>query len=106
MTSVLGDDIRVVLNEILVQRGFRQALMPDKWIEQMRQDRPAVLIECRVKAETAEVARTFSSEVIKRMLDLMTLRRGAAARLIGGVVGQQAEAGHYDARGIWIEHSV
>jgi hypothetical protein len=105
MTSVLGDDIRVVLNENLVQRGFRQALMPDKWIEQMRRDRPAVLIECRVKAETAEAARTFSSEVIKGMLALMTLLRGAAARLIGGVVGEQAAAGHYDVRGIWIEHS-
>ena len=39
------------------------------------------------------------------MLDLMTLLRGAAARLIGGVVGQQAEPGRYDAHDLWIEHS-
>ena len=32
MTSVLGDDIRVVLNGLLLERGFRQALVPDKWI--------------------------------------------------------------------------
>ena len=105
MTSALGDDIRVVLNGLLLQRGFRQSLMQEKWIEHMRRDRPAVLIECRVKAETAETAGTFGGEQIKRMLDLMTLRRGASARLIGGVVGQQTDSGHYEARGIWIEHS-
>ena len=71
----------------------------------MRRDRPAVVLECRVKADTPEKAGTFGSEVIKRVLDLMTLRRGAAARLIGGVVGQQTEPGRYDVRTLWIKHS-
>ena len=71
MTSDLGDDLRVVLNQSLAQRGFRQALTQDKWIEQMRRDRPAVLIESRVKAGTAQAAQAHSSEVIKRMLDLI-----------------------------------
>jgi hypothetical protein len=105
IASVLGDDIRVVLNDLLQRRGFRQGLKPDKWIEKMRQDRPAVVIECRVQAESPDAAKEFSSEAIKRMLDLMTLRRRAAARLIGGVVGHQTDSDHYDVRGIWIEHS-
>jgi hypothetical protein len=105
MTSVLGDDIRLVLNELLQQRGFHQPLDQGDWRERMRSDKPAVVIECRVKAETPDAAQIFSSEVIKRMLALMTLRRGAAARLIAGVVGQQTDSGNYDVGTVWIEHS-
>jgi hypothetical protein len=105
ITSALGDDVRAVLNRILFQRGFWQWLNKNKWLEQMQRDRPAVLIDCYVKAETPASAGAFSREMIKQLLDMITLRRGAAARLIAGVVARQNESGRYQVQDVWIEHS-
>jgi hypothetical protein len=105
LAPVLGDDIRVVLNELLQERGFQQPLDQEEWIQRLRWDRPAVLVECLVKAESPEAAATFSAEVIRRMLDLKTLRRGAAARLIAGVVGQKTGLDSYGVGHVWFEHS-
>jgi hypothetical protein len=104
-TTVLGDDVRSVLNDILLQRGFGQHLPKAPWLGRMQSARPAVLIDCYVKADTAEQARTFGREAIQRLLDLMTLRRGAAARLIAGIVTGSDDPGRCAIRDIWIEHT-
>jgi hypothetical protein len=108
MKSELGDDVRTVLNRILRERGIItlwQGIPESNWLQQTQRDRPAVQIECHVQAETPEAAREFSREVMKRLLDMMTLRRGAAARLIAGTLVEHAEAGRYQYHGAWIEHS-
>jgi hypothetical protein len=57
VTTVLGDDVRSVLNRIFPQRRFRQRLPRRPWLEQMQSARPAVLIECHVRADTATDAK-------------------------------------------------
>ena len=106
VTTVLGEDVRIVLNRVLREHGIvTQWLSKKSWLAQMRSNRPAVLIECHVQAETPDAAATYSREVIKQMLDMMTLRRGAAANLIAGVVTNQNEFGRNQIRDAWIEHS-
>jgi hypothetical protein len=43
--------------------------------------------------------------VIKRLPDMMTLRRDAAARLIAGIVASPNESGRLEIREVWIEHT-
>jgi hypothetical protein len=64
-----------------------------------------VLVECHVQADNRDAARDFGREVMKRLLDMMTLRRGAAARLIAGVMLEPNGPGRYQYHGAWIEHS-
>ncbi len=90
---------------MLLQRRFRQRLPRRPWLEHVQSARPAVLIECHVRADTATDAKTFGSEVIKRLLDMMTLRRDAAARLIAGIVASPNESGRLEIREVWIEHT-
>lgn len=83
--AALGDDVMSVLNRIIQGREIPTILDPQAWRKRMQSNRPAVLIECRVRAENEEIATSFSREKIKRLLDMMTLSRGAAATLIAGV---------------------
>lgn len=106
--SDLGDDARVVLNRILHQRkliSFFQAIPKEAWLKQVRDARPAVQIECFVKAENADAAREFGSDEIRLLLDMMTLRRGAAARLIAGIMLLTNGQNDYQYQGAWIDHN-
>ncbi|MBU8820944.1 hypothetical protein KL864_34355 [Mycolicibacterium goodii] len=99
----LGDDVMNVLNRIIRGRGIRTILDPQAWRKQMQSNRPAVLIECHVQAESVDTARCFSREKIKRLLDMMTLSRGAAATLIAGVAITHTGQGKQQLHGAWIE---
>lgn len=106
VTTDLGEDVRTVLNRILREHGIvTQWLSKKTWLARMRDNRPAVLIECHVRAETPDAAATHGREVLKQLLDMMALRRGAAANLIAGVVTSQNERGRHRVRDAWIEHS-
>jgi hypothetical protein len=99
----LGDGVMDVLNQIIQGRGIPQMLEPKAWRRQMQANRPAVLIECRVLAENEDVATTFTREKIKRLLDMMTLSRGAAATLIAGVTIGDAGGGRQELHSAWVE---
>ncbi|AKC37993.1 Uncharacterised protein [Mycolicibacterium phlei] len=106
VTTILGEDVRTVLNRILRSHGIvTQWLSRKKWLAQMQSNRPAVLIKCHVQAENPDAASTHGREVIKELLDMMTLERGAAANLIAGVIASRNEHGRYALHGAWIEHS-
>jgi hypothetical protein len=106
VTTVLGEDARTVLNRILREQGIiTQWLSKKTWLAQMQSNRPAVLIKCHVQADNPGAAKTYSREVMKQLLDMMTLRRGAAANLIAGVVTSRNELGRYQLLDAWIEHS-
>ena len=100
----LGDDVMNVLNRIIQGRGIPTILDPQAWRKQMQSNRPAVLIECRVQAENVDIATSFSREKINRLLDMMTLSRGAAATLIAGVTIAHTGQGQQQLHGAWIEH--
>lgn len=102
--AALGDDVMNVLNRIIQGRGIPTILDPQAWRKRMQSNRPAVLVECRVRAEDAEIATSFSREKIKRLLDMMTLSRGAAATLIAGVTIVHTGQGKQQLHGAWIEH--
>ena len=101
--SELGDDVMNVLNRIVQERGISKRLDSQAWRRQMQANRPAVLIECHVQAENEDAATTFIREKIKRMLDMITLSRGAAATLIAGVVMRKDAQGEQQLHGVWIE---
>jgi hypothetical protein len=103
----LGTDTCEVLNDVLAQRNFTTRFDPSSWLQKMQRDRPAVVLECRrVLAGSGEQAGQFGRELMHRMLDLMTLRRGAAPRMMAGVVGEATNPpGSYEYRASWIEHS-
>ncbi|SHU93108.1 Uncharacterised protein [Mycobacteroides abscessus subsp. abscessus] len=108
ISTELGEDTRTILNRILREHRIMSSLQEipkDKWLRQTQQDRPAVQIQCRVQAENRDAAGEFGRDVIKQLLGLMTLRRGAAAQLIAGVCAEQDEADRYLYQGAWIEHS-
>ncbi|OBA64694.1 hypothetical protein A5647_24780 [Mycobacterium sp. 1100029.7] len=106
MTTVLGEDVRTVLNRILREQGIiTQWVSKKAWLAQMQSNRPAVLIECHVQADNPSSAKTYCREVVKQLLDMMTLRRGAAANLIAGVVTSRNELGRHQLLDAWIEHS-
>jgi hypothetical protein len=100
----LGDDVMNVLNRVIQLRGIPKKLNSQAWRKQMQANRPAVLIECRVQAENDKIATSFSREKIKRLLDMMTLSRGAAATLIAGVTIAHTGQGKQQLHGAWIEH--
>lgn len=105
--TVLGEDVRSVLNRFLRERGVIWPCLPRRaWLARMRDDRPAVRVECRIRAVDSQAAVAFGRPVIKQLLDMMTLRRGAAARLIAGVVlGPGRSPGRKELQDAWIEHS-
>jgi hypothetical protein len=103
--STLGSDSVDVLNAALTQLGFTSKVEPNAWLAEMRRKRPAAVVYIpRIQAPNAEAACEETRSAVFRLLDLMTLKRGAKPEILGGAIeSRDATSGQVSFAGSWIE---
>jgi hypothetical protein len=88
--STLGSDLIQILNDVARQRGFAAGVDPASALDLIRQRRPSVILQAPVViAESPKAALEESRRNALMLLDLVTLRRGAPPRLLGGLVSDK-----------------
>ncbi len=101
--STLGSDLIEVLNSVARQFGFAAGVDPGRALNLIRERRPSVILHAPVVvAESSKAALEESRRNALMLLDLVTLRRGAPPRLLGGMVGEQ---GNPASVRFWVEGS-
>lgn len=104
--STLGGDGVDVLNGVMAQMGYGNAISPSHWMSMMYQRRPAAIVSMpKIRAHDSESAHHVAQKISHHLLDLVALKRGAAPSLIGGVVGSAGDQRPIHCMGFWIEGS-
>jgi hypothetical protein len=103
----LGFDVVETLNAVLGQLGYRKSIDPGVWMQQMQQRRPAaVMLLPKVRASDVRSAADHARESAQRLLDLLSLKRGTAPRVLGGWAQScvaKPEVGDPEESIFWIE---
>ena len=102
--STLGSDLIKALNDTAAQLGFATGVDPAHGLVVMRRRRPAVAIHApTIRASgVAEAIATVRRQLLM-LLDIVSIRRGATPRLLGGMLGTPDNDGMVQVLDFWVE---
>jgi hypothetical protein len=102
----LGMDLAHELNSLLPLFGISGTIDPLQWLGHNRARLPAVAIHLpQIVATDEQAATDLARRPVHQLLDLVSLRRGATPRLLGGCIGRYMKDGSIQLSGAWAEGS-
>ena len=90
--SMRGADLEAIVNSALTQLNFGSRIAAGSWVQQYRQRKPTLVLSINeIRASTANEAGTAALQAADRLLTIMSMQRGSAGSLIGGVIEAKSD---------------